>query len=473
MSKASRTPMFLTGGLLLVVTALVWIMALREGDRRGLVLEYEAFKASAALAEELRRGDPSSIDVQDSRVLGFGLYDLAGNAMRVFGAAPGKLAARDIPSLRGHVGEGAFSGAQELRSERRASSVIIYRFLGPQSVARQMMQGDSMPGQMRNQVWRRQGGGAATALPSTPQAALPIYLLWLEYDAGGAIIEGAVYIGIAATVSAALAALFAVLIRLFSRNERLRERESQTRELIQLGEAARTLVHEIKNPLGIMRIQTANIRRHIGGLGSADPDPSVSLKAIGASAVHIDTEIRRLSGLADRIREFLKAGEGRLDPVRLGDFLSDFWERYKGAEGADGAIRLDMAPDSADAVAAIDHERLTLALDNLVRNALEANAEAGGQDREVVLGLEGRGRDWAISVADSGFGIPAGMAEKIFEPFFTTKKKGTGIGLSLARRIAEGASGSLVYAAGPGGGSVFTICLPRATQVRESSRTPS
>ena len=319
-----------------------------------------------------------------------------------------------------------------------------------------MQQGQGMRPQGRR---RAAGEGAAPGAGSAAPDPLPAaQLLWMRYDAGSVYLERAAYLGIALAVTLAVAGLYAVLIVLFNRNDRLRSRELQTREQVQLGEAARPLVHEIKNPLGIMRIHTASIRKRLAASG----EESAAGTAIARSATIIDTEIHRLSGLADRIREFLKGGEGTPQSVVLHDFLQRFAARYRAEDASGTAVALRLEPECVDAQVRMDPERLTLALDNLVRNAREANAQGGRPDDPIVLALADSGREWLVSVRDSGPGIPPEVRARMFEPFFTTKEKGSGIGLALVRKIVEGSGGRLTYEPVAAGGSSFSIHLPRA-----------
>ena len=73
-----------------------------------------------------------------------------------------------------------------------------------------------------------------------------------------------------------------------------------------------------------------------------------------------------------------------------------------------------------------------------------------------------------ITVADNGAGIPENLKERIAEPFFTTKEtgEGLGLGLSISRAIIAEFGGSLSFAAREGGGSVFTVSLPAASDDR-------
>lgn len=258
-------------------------------------------------------------------------------------------------------------------------------------------------------------------------------VLWLEFSAGSQIAAQYLTLGIAVLISLGVSGLYAFLVRLYRRNLDLQDREAKNRELIQLGEAARTLAHEIRNPLAVIRLQTAAMRR-------------VGSDAIAERVAVIDEEVERLRDLTDRIREFLKGGEGEPKPVELAAFLDDFVARYETNDGKRPFLAVERLEPGL--VVRIDPARLSQALDNVVRNALEASeARRGGPSagkagegpaaRIVVSRQKDRVE---IAIEDDGPGLAPELESRLFEPFFTTKEKGSGIGLALARKIPAPAS---------------------------------
>lgn len=429
--RASLASFSLLSALVLgLILGLVWAMALRENASRRLDLEFSAFRTSTRLMEEYLQ-DPTQIE-SDGDVLGLGIYSPDGTPLYRQGRAPASfLAPRPAPTT--------------FRLQDGGASVILVRPLG-------FDEGQIPPMPMMRRGGMGQGGGMGLGGgpgPGRGQARI----LWLEFSSDSMSRANLLTLGASCLISLGLAILYLVLIRLYRRNLELREREAGNRELVQLGEAARTLAHEIKNPLAIIRIQTASLRR-LGESGRLDP------AGLGERTLVIEEEVDRLTALSDRIREFLRSGAGEATDLNLGPFISAFAARYADAQDFPALV----APQGAEGPwVHVDPARLSQALDNLARNALEACSAAGGGGTHppVRIGIAQRGSLVEISVDDEGPGIPPELEGRLFEPFFTTKEKGSGIGLALARRIAVSAGGSLEYRRKAGPGACFVLCLPR------------
>jgi K+-sensing histidine kinase KdpD len=105
-------------------------------------------------------------------------------------------------------------------------------------------------------------------------------------------------------------------------------------------------------------------------------------------------------------------------------------------------------------------------------NLLENAAKYSPADTPIDIGMAHQGEWLALSVADRGRGVPPQERERIFAPFYrpagvSPDSGGAGLGLAIARRLAEAQGGTLAYAEREGGGSVFTLCLPAATLPEE------
>ena len=202
-----------------------------------------------------------------------------------------------------------------------------------------------------------------------------------------------------------------------------------------MGEAARTLTHEIKNPLSAIRLQSALLRRTAG--------------ATAAELEVIDEEVDRLAALGDRVSDFLRDPAGNPETIvseRIADRAQAAPSRAASGSSADDALAVRF-----------DRERLRSAVGNLIRNA----EESGGDGAPVEVIATANGRAVTLSVLDRGGGIAPEQLQRVFDPFFTTKSKGSGIGLPITLRFIEAAGGSLQLAPRPGGGTEARVTLPR------------
>ena len=270
--------------------------------------------------------------------------------------------------------------------------------------------------------------------------------VYIDYGVAGMLREGRYAL---VFVLFFLAAFFSIIFLLVVYARRLvayRERDRETAQLVQLGEAARTLAHEIKNPLGIIRVQCATLRRTV---------PEDRVRNISV----IEEETGRLTLLTDRLRDFISSSAGKPETRPAARYLEECARRY------DGSIAV--IPYDGPAVSiSIDPSRMMQVLDNLIANAREATAlreETAGHETIAELpelSLMVRRNLAVFSVADRGPGISEENRGRVFEPFFTTKARGSGIGLALSRRFMEQAGGTLSFAPRQGGGCAFSASLP-------------
>ena len=109
-----------------------------------------------------------------------------------------------------------------------------------------------------------------------------------------------------------------------------------------------------------------------------------------------------------------------------------------------------------------DPDQLSQVFGNIVLNAVQAMPDGG----QLVVKSEVLSPEWvAVSIADTGVGIPAENLEKILKPLFTTKAKGIGLGLAVTKTLVEGHGGTIDVKSEVGRGSTFTVRLP--VRIRE------
>ena len=136
----------------------------------------------------------------------------------------------------------------------------------------------------------------------------------------------------------------------------------------------------------------------------------------------------------------------------LGEFLRPAFDEKR------VVLRVTAGSDARTVVGDL-HELEQLFI-NLLMNALEATLPEGS----VSIALEGRSDATVVQVADSGPGIPPELLEHVFDPFITSKPRGSGLGLTISAGIAATHRAKLRASNPPGGGALFTVEFPLATQ---------
>ncbi|MCF6291158.1 MAG: PAS domain S-box protein [Desulfobacterales bacterium] len=245
--------------------------------------------------------------------------------------------------------------------------------------------------------------------------------------------------------------LAAVIERHRSEREKqlLRQQLVQAEKLAALGRITANMAHEIRNPLTT-----------VGGLARR---LDKAIPASGRAREYTEVIINEVERLERILYEVLSFSDTSLPACReleitalLDEVLAGFISAGR-TRGVEIVRAFQVAPRMS-----VDATRLGEALEHLIANGLEA-MPAGGR-LEVITGqVLDQKRAWlAIRVRDNGEGIPAASLPLIFEPFYSTRRPGaaTGLGLSVARKIAEDHGGRLEVESEPGRGSMFSMLLP-------------
>lgn len=219
---------------------------------------------------------------------------------------------------------------------------------------------------------------------------------------------------------------------------RLREQSALTK----LGEMAAVVAHEVKNPL-------TGIRGAIQVIGTRLP-------AGGKDAAVIREIIARLDALNELMKDmllFARPPQPRMAPVDLVsllDMVADLVQRDAALQDLRVMIAGGAPPIAGDA------DMLKIVLQNLILNSAHAMNGKGTIRISVVQAIDG----CEVAIADEGPGIPADVREKLFTPFFTTKARGTGLGLSTAKRLIDAHGGTITVDCPPTGGTIVKLQFP-------------
>lgn len=217
--------------------------------------------------------------------------------------------------------------------------------------------------------------------------------------------------------------------------------------------------HELRTPVAVINSAAGNLADGVVG------DPA-RVKRYGQT---IQTEARRLGDTVERVLQLAGLGSGRplpMAPVAADSVVHEAVRLSShDAREAGVTVQVDIASDLPGLIG--DAGALQSAVQNLVGNAIKY----AGDDRWVrvsVRGQTGPRPEVLIAVEDHGAGLDSDEQRLVFEPFFRGKTavanqiKGSGLGLSLVKRIADAHAGRVEVVSSPGHGSTFTIALPAA-----------
>jgi signal transduction histidine kinase len=223
-------------------------------------------------------------------------------------------------------------------------------------------------------------------------------------------------------------------------------REKASREsLAAMGEFAASLAHEVRNPLTAVKIDLQSLQEKV-----ADDE------ALNVPLRRALEEIDRLDATVGDALAVVRRGDS--------DQTLDVWQPIRAAAHSAGpafskaGARLEVIGEDDELTVRGDAAGLEQLFLNLVLNAAEA-LSPGGQAKIVARRERG---SVLVRVEDDGPGIPEGARERIFEPLFSTKETGTGLGLTIARRIVEAHRGDLSVEDNEDGGTRVEIRLPIA-----------
>ncbi|MBI3445771.1 MAG: response regulator [Magnetospirillum sp.] len=251
-----------------------------------------------------------------------------------------------------------------------------------------------------------------------------------------------------------------LVIRDISERARVEETLLQTAKLATLGEMAAGLVHELSQPLNIIRL-TAEGALMLIERGKAPQDFQTQ------QFTQIAEQCERTAEIIDDIRIFSRRDT---TPVQVFDAIlavRSAIEVLIGQFRPDGIAILHDLPAASMPVRGrrVQLEQVVMNLLNNAHHALRDSRQSMPSDweGEISIHVERRAEAVIIRIVDNGPGIPDHMKARIFEPFFTTKEagRGTGLGLSVSHGLVTAMNGSLILEdQGIGTGAAFAISLP-------------
>ncbi|EHQ87705.1 two-component system sensor histidine kinase NtrB [Desulfosporosinus youngiae] len=227
--------------------------------------------------------------------------------------------------------------------------------------------------------------------------------------------------------------------------ERLEGEIRQTERITALGHMSAGLAHEIRNPLGIMKVSIQMLAQEKCDDGVVSEYCRVLLE-----------ECERLNRLLSEFLSFARPKELMPERIELGKLLAEGVSLIQPAL-LQNQIKLEQVPSQADLQEVdVDPDKLKQVILNILLNAIDAQGQGG------VIRLKGIQQDGfaGFAVSDEGPGIPPEAMPYIYDPFFTTKERGTGLGLSVVHRIIDLHGGKISIMNGSERGVQVKILLP-------------
>jgi signal transduction histidine kinase len=223
----------------------------------------------------------------------------------------------------------------------------------------------------------------------------------------------------------------------------------QAERLTLVGRFARSIVHDFKNPLNI-----------IGLAAELATMEKVSPEMRKTATDRIRKQVDRLSNMISELLEFTRGSQGPvvLSASNYGAFVKKIVEELQ-PDVQDKRATLILRNEPPDIDLPFDDKRMQHVFANLVNNAVDASGPGGN----IFISVNIQPKEVVTEIEDSGPGIAAEILPRLFEAFATFgKAKGSGLGLSICKRVIEDHRGWITARNEPGRGAIFTFALPRS-----------
>lgn len=415
---------FVLAGLAIVYIMFMTLVFVLHGsfiDKLTLEMKFESEKSFNSIYLSLADGtDKAMSTMEDEDVSGIGIYSSNGQVFTKLGDAPSTIPISKLVRAR-QRNQDSTLGIYLMDDETKE---IEYFRLSRLNVALET-------------------GGISISKDGSVSIPYDFpEIIYVRFN-GASYYAGVRWVNIVTIATIVLVTMFfALVLNMYSTNRRFRMELQRNEGLAKLGAAARTLTHEIKNPLSAMTIQSALLKKLLPEEYHED------LRVM-------DNEIQRLTNLTNRVSDFLKNPVGSPTDIEITGFISNIAGLF--AVPVEVCIDENIGPEDGVFVY-FDEDRARSVFENLIKNATES-----AKDRDPMVEVDirkGRKGTVVVKVQDRGDGLPKEMRDKIFDPFFTTKVYGSGIGLYISREFVDAAGGSLRLYDRDGGGTVAEVVLP-------------
>ena len=231
--------------------------------------------------------------------------------------------------------------------------------------------------------------------------------------------------------------------RLENANKELR-RQSQ-----ELAALAGSLAHEIKTPLAVIRLNVELIAEDLADMDHPDA------RRLAQKVSVVERQCIRLESLLNDFLRLTRLNRLELVAGSLNALLEQVLDFFE-ADAQHRNVEIVRYLDGDLPIIKMDKQTLQAALQNMVKNSMEAMSDGG----QLVVRTRMMRSGVAVDLIDTGQGIGSSTLIKMFEPFYTTKDSGSGLGLPMAKKVIEAHGGVINVQSEEGRGTQFTIEFP-------------
>jgi len=222
----------------------------------------------------------------------------------------------------------------------------------------------------------------------------------------------------------------------------------QSEQMARIGEMASIVVHEIRNPLGIIRSSAQYL---VEDLNSIESSKEV--------LEFIIEETDRLNQVVNNLLDLARVKSPSFSELYIDELVTQILDKWEKSSKHNPAVIITQTGSPGRRPIYADERQLRQVFLNLIQNSEEAMSEGGRLNIDF---SEDRKNDGiTVTVFDTGMGIAEDIARNVFKKFFTTKQNGLGLGLAICQQIIEAHKGKIGFNSIPGQGSTVTVWLPR------------
>jgi PAS domain S-box-containing protein len=225
--------------------------------------------------------------------------------------------------------------------------------------------------------------------------------------------------------------------------------EEETKRLLTIGQTAGMVGHDIRNPLQSIMSSMFLIKNNLNNLPK-----STEKKEALQEVESIVEQVSYVDKIVSDLQDYARPLKWEIAEVNLKTLIANTLFTLNIPADVEVATYFDPKLPKIKT----DHTLLKRVLQNLATNAVQAMPEGGKLSIKVTRDKEPD--KFAITIQDTGVGIPKEIQDKLFTPLFTTKSKGQGFGLAVVKRLAEAQGGTISFKSQLGKGTEFTVKLP-------------